>query len=129
MGRPRIDIKWSLVEKLCQIQCTLREVASVLELSEDTVKRAVKRKYKQTFEEYAEEHKGHGRAALRRTMFEMALTGRNVTMCIWLSKQHLGMTDKQQVETGGIKDGLPQRFTLAIGEHITRPTDDDEQAA
>ena len=44
-GRPRKEIDQPTFEKLCEIQCTLEEIAGVLRVSEDTVERWCERTY------------------------------------------------------------------------------------
>lgn len=41
MGRPKIIIDWEQLEKLCQIQCTLEEVAGWFQCSEDAIQSAI----------------------------------------------------------------------------------------
>jgi len=96
MGRPLIKIDWKKVKKLCSIQCTGEEIASVLEISYDTLQRALEREKKTTFAEYFKKNSGGGRASLRRRQFEAALAG-NPALMIWLGKQYLGQEDKMDV--------------------------------
>jgi len=48
-GRPRKEIDQSFFEGLCEIQCTLEEIAGVLRVSQDTVERWCKRTYELGF--------------------------------------------------------------------------------
>lgn len=82
------------------IQCTEEEIAAVLDVSVDTLERWTKRTYKRRFAEvYAEKRQG-GRASLRRNQWKLSET--NPTMAIWLGKQYLDQSDKQEnkVEIG-----------------------------
>lgn len=93
-GRPRFQVDWDEVEKLCQIHCTQTEICSFLGCSVDTIERAVKREYNTTFAEYYKIHSDGGKRSLRRKMFQIATEGNgNVGMLIWLSKNQLGMRD------------------------------------
>lgn len=96
MGRPVIEIDYSLFESLCQIQCTLPEIAGVLKVSEDTVERRVKEHYGETFAETYKKHSAPGLMSLRRHQFRMAES--NATMAIWLGKQYLGQSDKTELK-------------------------------
>ena len=96
MGRPVIEIDYSLFESLCEIQCTLPEIAGVLKVSEDTVERRVKEKYGETFAETYKKLSAPGLMSLRRHQFRMAET--NPTMAIWLGKQYLGQSDKTEMK-------------------------------
>lgn len=92
VGRPLIEIDWKEFDKLCELQCTQEEIASFFDCSVDTIDRAVKRTHHVNFAEYFAQKRQKGKISLRRKLWEMA--NKNVTMQIWLSKQHLGFTDK-----------------------------------
>jgi len=94
-GRPKIEIDKRLFEELCGIQCTETEIASVLGVTCDTVLRWCKDTYGDTFSDTFKKHSGNGKASLRRTLFNMA--SKNAGVAIWLSKQYLGMCDKNEV--------------------------------
>jgi hypothetical protein len=108
-GRPPIPIDWSVFEKLCGLQCTLVEMARFYRCSEDTIQRAVARHYKEkgrpapTFAEIQKRFGAEGLISLRRAQFTSALGDQstkrapNITMQIWLGKQHLGQADKVEV--------------------------------
>jgi hypothetical protein len=87
-------------------------------VSESTLRRAVKRRYKKTFESLFEEKRGWGKAYLRRISWQMALSG-DKTMIIWLSKQHLGFVDKLVTET---IDRGDKAQTKQVGEALAKFT-------
>lgn len=95
MGRPRVEIDQEQFEKLCFIQCTLNEIASWFRCSEDTIERWCKREYKETFAETHKKYSAGGKISLRR--YQMKMAEHNATMAIWLGKQYLGQSDKQEV--------------------------------
>lgn len=95
MARPRIEIDKDQFEKLCSIQCTETEIAGYFSCSVDTIERWCKREYKTSFADIYEEKRGLGKISLRRSQFRMAET--NPTMAIWLGKQYLQQTEKQEV--------------------------------
>ena len=95
MGRPEIEIT---KEKLCGMQCTLVEIAGFFNCSEDTIENWCKKTYKgQTFSEVFKRKSAKGKISVRRKQFQVAESG-NATMLIWLGKQYLGQTEKQDVE-------------------------------
>src|SRR5208283_5240291 len=95
-GRPRLEIDWSTFDALCAVQCTLAEIAAHFGVSEDTIERAVKREHSMSFADcFAQKRKG-GFVSLRRKQWELAMAG-NPTMLIFLGKQWLGQTDKQEI--------------------------------
>lgn len=111
-GRPKIDIDWEIVDKLCAMQCTLREISAWFDCSEDTIERACKREKKIGFAEYFKQKREKGRISLRRKQHEVAMTG-NVTMLIFLGKQYLGQADK--LETTG-ETNNNARFVIEMSD-------------
>jgi hypothetical protein len=95
-GRPRIEIDWQDFDRLCEVQCTLAELAAHFGVSEDTIERAVKREQKSSFADYFAQKRQAGFVSLRRKQYELAMAG-NATMLIFLGKQYLGQSDKREV--------------------------------
>lgn len=94
-GRPAIQIDEEQFKGLCSIQCTLEEIANWFKCSEDTIERWCKRQLKMSFAEAYKKHSVGGKISLRR--YQMKMAEHNATMAIWLGKQYLGQTDKQEV--------------------------------
>lgn len=84
-GRPFKKIDEDLLKKLAHIHCTMDEMASILGCSVDTLER--------NYAGMIKEAKDGGKMSLRRQLFQMALNG-NLGAAVWLSKQHLGMSEK-----------------------------------
>ena len=106
MGRPVIEIDWVEFDKLCTLQCTCKEIAGWFDCSEDTIERRVKEKFGITFAEHYVKRSSKGKISLRRRQYKMSET--NATMAIWLGKQWLGQTDKNELD---INQSVP--FTFA----------------
>lgn len=85
LGRPRKKIDKDLVFSLASIHCTMKEIAAVCKCSVDTLERR--------FADHIERGRETAKASLRREMWKAAEHG-SARMQIWLSKQHLGMSDK-----------------------------------
>lgn len=121
-GRPAIEINQEQFEKLCAIQATEEEIAGWFKCSEETIRRWCKKTYKQQFCEVYKRLSANGRISLRRTQFKIAEAG-NATMAIWLGKQILGQTDRQDVNLGTEND-----FTINImpASNMTQKEPDDE---
>lgn len=82
------------VRGLGRIQATTRECAAVLGVSHPTFL-----KFTQEYPEVAdllEQGKQRGLQSLRRQQFKAAENG-NSTMLVWLGKQYLGQSDKQDI--------------------------------
>jgi len=95
-GRPRAEIDWELFKRLCHIQCTKEEIAHAMGISKETLLRACKREKHENFDTLFEKESVGGKISLRRYQFETAKKG-NAALLIWLGKQWLGQTDKQEV--------------------------------
>jgi len=117
-GRPETKINWRQFSALCEIDCTQVEICSVLGINDKTLEKHCKMDQGKSFSDFYEEKRNLGNRSLRRAMWldvmgcpaEYDKKGNcireeikpNITMKIWLSKQRLGYTDKQE-HTG--KDG------------------------
>jgi hypothetical protein len=84
-GRPRTEIDLDLAEKLGSIWCTLAECSAMMGVNVSTLS------MRPDFLEAYKRGWERGKMSLRRDMRKLAKT--NSTMAIWLSKQHLGMSD------------------------------------
>jgi hypothetical protein len=93
-------IDFDTVEKLCAIQCTGEEIAGVLGIDYDTLNARIKEEYNISFSEYFKQKRQNGRASLRRLQWKKAEQG-DTTMLIWLGKNYLQQTDKQEIEHSG----------------------------
>ena len=99
-GRPPIPINQDEFEKLVNLCCTLDDIAGWFNCSPDTIENWCKKTYKETFSDTYKKKCEKGKISLRRKQMEVALSG-NVSMLIWLGKQHLGQADKQDIEHSG----------------------------
>ena len=98
IGRPRIEIDWEQVDRMCGLHCTGEEQASVLGIDYDTLNRACKREHKKSFAEYFKQKSASGKMSLRRKQYTSAMSG-NTTLLIWLGKNWLGQKDQAEVTT------------------------------
>ena len=84
-----------LFENLCGLQCTEIEIATCLNCSVDTLERWCKREYKRKFAEVFKEKRTRGFVSLRRMQWKLA--EKNAAMLIFLGKNYLGQSDKQDI--------------------------------
>tara|TARA_Y100000310_G_C20448854_1_gene699727 strand:+ start:275 stop:586 length:312 start_codon:yes stop_codon:yes gene_type:complete len=90
MARPKkYDIDTDQVEKLAGLGCTNVEIASFFNCSESLLSKSYSR--------FITKGKDKGKIRLRQWQLKAAEQG-NVAMLIWLGKQMLNQTDKQEVE-------------------------------
>lgn len=108
MGRPEHLIDWDQVHELCQIQCTQEEIAAVIGCCLDTLQARCKKEKDITFSEFYQQKRLGGRSSLRRRQWLTAYSG-NPSMQIWLGKQYLDQTDKQEVKE---KDPKPVHIEI-----------------
>lgn len=94
-GSPVKVIDRAMFEGMCKCMCTREEIASIVGLDEDTVTAWCKREYGETFSAVYKKLTDGAKMSLRRAMFKNATIEGNTTMQIWLSKQYLGMKDKE----------------------------------
>jgi hypothetical protein len=94
-GRPKKHLDYEQLEELCRIQCTGEECAAVLKMTYETLNARLKADKHGGFLEYFKSKSGYGKASLRRLQWRSAQSG-NTSMLIWLGKQYLGQTDKQE---------------------------------
>ena len=117
-GRPRIEIDEDQFKALCNIQCTLVEIADWFKCSEDTIERWCKRTFDMSFADTYKKFSVGGKISLRRYQMKMAET--NVTMAIWLGKQYLGQTDKQEIATVSNEDETIKEMELYFSDRKKR---------
>lgn len=121
-GRPKIEIDWKLFDKLCHRQCTLEEIADFFDCSEDTIQRRVKEKFGVNFAAYYKKASVEGKMSLRRAQMKVALSG-NVTMLIWLGKQYLGQSDKQEIAANTQNEHRFPKLTPEEAENMRKAFD------
>lgn len=90
MVRPAVPISAEQVVKLAAYGMKTKEIADLFGVSDDTITRRYAAELKQGRAMKAE--------SLRRTQMRLAIEKENVQMLIWLGKQYLGQTEKQEIE-------------------------------
>lgn len=96
-GRPKIEIDWDLVDKLCMIRCTQAEIASLLGINVDTLTVRCQEDQGKTFPEYFADKSAKGTMSLRRAQYVAAVENLDSTMLKHLGQHWLGQkpTDTQ----------------------------------
>lgn len=114
MGRPRAEIKQDEFEKLCGLQCTKEEIADWFNVSEDTIERWCKRTYKKSFAVIFSQKRSKGRISLRRSQFKLA--EKSAAMAIFLGKNYLGQSDKQDININSIDETTRAEVEAILNE-------------
>lgn len=132
MARPRKEISQKDFENLCAMQCTLAEIASWFECSEDTIERWCKRTYKRGFADAYKEFSAKGKISLRRAQLKLA--EKSAAMAIFLGKQLLGQRDNPVEVTHTVSpiDAITQEIfrvqtEQARAESADTETEDDAE--
>lgn len=94
-GRPKIELDEELLTKLCELHCNHKEIAYVMNVSVDTLKR--------NYADIMDKGYAQGKIKLRRAMFRNAVENDHAVMQIFLAKNLLGMSDQPR---GGEDDQI-----------------------
>lgn len=106
VGRPRKEIDFDEVDKLCALHCTADEIAGFFEITTPTLDARIKEiqkpdgTYYKNFLDYFTVKSAVGKITLRRLQWTAATRG-NVTMQMFLGKNIVNQTDKQQIDIQG----------------------------
>ena len=95
-GRPRKVIDYTLLDNLCQIQCTGEEIASILDITYDHINETIMIDKGIGFVDYLKQKSDHGKASLRRRQWKLSET--NPAMAIFLGKNLLGQADVTKID-------------------------------
>ena len=109
-GRHRIDIDLDLVGKLAAIQCTIKEIAAILDIPPTTLQD--REDFRLVYDKGIE----NGKASLRRIQFRLAQ--KSAGMAIWLGKQYLDQTEKNELSIPDA-DKYLQQIADAIAQSDT----------
>ncbi len=115
-GRGQVTIDWDTVGKLLEAGCSGESIATQLGIHRTTLYNRCKNDTGLTFSTFSQQKKMLGDNLLRAKQYQTAMSG-NVTMQIWLGKQRLGQSDKNEL-TG--KDG--ERIVIEV---VRRENDKD----
>lgn len=100
------SIKISELKRLCELQCSLEEIASAFYISVDALKKLIEKD--PAVKAAIEYGNSSGKISLRRKQFRLA--SESASMAIHLGKQYLGQTDKSSVEVSGPNGGPIESF-------------------
>jgi hypothetical protein len=96
-GRPHKPFDWDKLNAILQYGANLSDASEIMGVSEDTILRRIKKEHGMEYATYKNKKMGKVRIGLLRKQVEVAMSG-NVSMLIWLGKQHLDQKDKQEIE-------------------------------
>ncbi len=95
MSCPRKEVDWDRVDELCELQCTVKEVAADQGMHPDTLNKRIREETEHSsFTSYFQEKRQPGLSSLRHKQYVKAVEQENTTMLIWLGKNWLNQSDK-----------------------------------
>lgn len=112
-GRTQATIDWDTVGKLLEAGCSGESIAAQFGVHRTTLYNRCKADMGVTFSALSQQKKMLGDNLLRAKQYQTAMSG-NTTMLIWLGKQRLGQSDKNEL-TG--KDGGRLVIEVVRREH------------
>lgn len=121
-GRPAIVFDWKTLNAVLKFGANKKDAAEVLECSVDTIERRIKEKYNMTFTQYKKQKMAYMRMRILNKQYEVAMNG-NVSMLIWLGKQHCDQTDKRELD---LFNGDDKENSMKI-EFVDAISKDDEE--
>ena len=92
-----VKIDWEKVDELLEAGCDGTEICAHLGIHYNTLNNKCEKEKKYKFCDYKALKRAKGDSILRNRQYKTALEG-NVPMQIWLGKQRLEQSDKQQVK-------------------------------
>jgi len=95
MGRPVLEVDWDTLERICQYTISCEDAAFLCGVGKTTLEEKIKEKHGITFRAFREQRSARTRLNLFNKQVEIALKG-NVTMLIWLGKNYLKQSDKNE---------------------------------
>lgn len=109
MARPKANINWKTVDSYLRAGCDGASIARLMGIYPDTLYNACERDHKTGFSAYSQEKRAEGHSLIRAAMFDEAVSKRNTSMLIWLSKAELGMKETTSIDhtTGGEPFNIP----------------------
>ena len=106
VGRPEIKVDWAKVDQYLRAQCNGTGIAGIIGVHPNTLYLKCEEDNKMSFSDYSAQKKGEGQELLRAKQHLTAMEG-NVTMQIWLGKQYLAQSDKNELTGKDGKDLIP----------------------
>ena len=104
MARTKANIDWERVEKMAMAGAKGQQIAAAIGVHYNTLDKRSKEDLKCDFSEFLQTKREKGNELLLRKQYDVAMTG-DKTMLVWLGKQRLGQSERQQTDitTGGEK--------------------------
>lgn len=120
-GRTPKKIDADTVRALASVFCTMKQIALICKCSVDTLERR--------FADVIKEGRAQAQQSLLKKQFDVAMNG-NVSMLIWLGKQHLEQSEKVEQHIGVLPTAtqitfMDEKEKLVLGAKLIESEDKD----
>lgn len=105
------ELNWEVLDGILQFNATKRQCADILNISEDSIERKIKKKHKKTFSEYRDGKMSKTVIKLQQKAIESALQG-SYTMNIFCLKNLAGWKDSPGVGEGAETTTINLNYNL-----------------
>ena len=100
-GRKSASIDWEFVDNLLIAGCTGTDIASHIGIHPDTLYNHCEKENKTNFSAYSQEKRCKGNNLIRAAQFDEAVRKRDRGMLIWLGKNRLSQSDRDEISHKG----------------------------
>ena len=106
MGRPRAEIDWAIVDEYLQAGTDGASIAAAFGINPETLYDACQTTHNIGFSDYKQQKRAVGLDNLRVKQYQVAMSG-DKSLLIWLGKQYLNQSDRNDVTTQGERLNTP----------------------
>lgn len=117
-GRPKLKLNEAQIKELASIQCTMAEIAAVMNCCVDTLT--------DNYSEMIKMARESGKSSLRRAQYKAAMGG-SVPMLIWLGKVLLGQ--HEEITLTATNEPEVRKLLYKLENFKKKPSQADEKAA
>ncbi len=122
-GRKEAIIDWEIVDNLLIAACPGTEIADHIGISASTLYLHCEKEKKTNFSAYSQQKRSKGNNLIRAAQFDEAVRKRDRGMLIWLGKNRLSQSDRDEISHKG---NIPIQVVNYSNEPITPWKDNQE---
>ena len=120
MSRKRVEIDEKQFNALCKIQCTIVEIAAVLNVDQKSIRAWCRREFGKSFSDLYKERRAVGAVSLRRAQWKTAVEDGNPTMQIWLGRNYLNQSENGIMNQED-EDHVPTEIVFQVYDASIKP--------
>lgn len=122
-GRKKYNIDWKVVDHYLTCGCSGAQVAAKIGIGSDCLYLRVKEEFGVDFSAYMQQKRATGETLVKEAQFDEAVRKRNTSMLIWIGKQMLGQSERQEVAHSG---NIPIQIVSYNGKELEPWKDEKE---